>query len=82
MYLAARPVLAADGTEQTLRWNAPHKTPLPAGAHTVGAGPRYRGSKAELGESTLNLVSREQEPTELVVKIGWANHTPLMYTEY
>lgn len=81
VYLAARPVLAIDGTEQTLRWNAPHKTLIPAGARTVSAGLRYRGSKAVLGVSTLNLVLREQEPTELVAKIGWTNHTPFMFTE-
>ena len=79
--LAAKPVLTIDGIEQTLSWNDPHKTPLPAGAHTVSAGLRYRGSKAVLGVSTLNLVLREQEPTELVAKIGWANHTPFMFTK-
>lgn len=81
VYLAAKPVLTIDGAEQTLRWNTAHKAVLPVGAHSVSAGLRYRGSKAVLGVSTLNVVLRNNEPKELVAKIGWANHSPFMFTE-
>lgn len=79
--LAAKPVLTIDGIEQALSWNVPHQALPPAGAHTVSAGLRYRGSKTTLGVSTLNVVLQDQEPKELVAKIGWANHMPFVFTE-
>lgn len=81
VYLATRPVLTINGIEQTIKWNTPHKALLPAGVHTVSAGLRYRGSKSVLGVSSLSVVMRDPEPKELLAKIGWANHTPFMFTE-
>ena len=81
VYLAAKPVLTIDGTEQTTSWNAPYKALLPDGVHTVSAGLRYRGSKVVLGVSTINVVLKGQEPKALVAKIGWANHMPFVFTE-